>query len=303
MANGMSQVGIYGAQSWNIVEDYPWTVNGNKTPKSQAPRIILTEYQQTSQAILQSLRYYFEAAKNVAKSVEQGAAAVATGSQKNLNTTATTAGAASTDASSAYKGLYTADATGNTYTLPYYVKYHHNINNSWGENKPPLFGEVDELLKKGAKLFTPSAGIETAKSWEGTTPAQYEIEFALLNTVASTDVEKNKKFIEMLLTVNLQWRVNAVMSIPPVIYTVEVPGIRYSPVAIINNCAVENMGIMTYDSTNKENVPEAYNIRIQITELVMETRQIYSSKGTVTAIMSTSETSTAADEEASKNKK
>ena len=141
--------------SIDIVQNYNWTVSNKSTARNEAPRIIITERQQSVSSIRQSIEYWANQAKKVAQ------------------------GQIGTDP---YAGLYAVDPNiiGNTYTLPYYNTYHHIVENTWGENKG-IIGktmiDVSNAVTQFARVLYPSAGIEAAKSWEGTTPARYQFSF------------------------------------------------------------------------------------------------------------------------------
>jgi hypothetical protein len=77
--------------------------------------------------------------------------------------------------------------------------------------------------------------------------------------------------------------------VPPVIYEVSIPGIRYAPAAYISNLVVESIGQVNnvrlpatignggfLELNDLDiNVPDAWNITIQLTELLPETRNIF----------------------------
>ena len=52
-----------------------------------------------------------------------------------------------------------------------------------------------------------------------------------------------------------------------------VPGIRYSPVSVISSLQIDNIGVLKIvDGTV---IPEAYDIKIGMTDLLTESRQIF----------------------------
>jgi len=262
---------------YDIVKNYDWTVSNQTMARAEAPRIVLTEFQQTQSALTQSINYWFNQAgdfKNKAGSVIDGF--------KENGITKDSLMAAKNEALSytndPYRGLYIAEPTDNVFTLPYYANYNHSIQNSWGENKGPLGNVVNNVIVPVAKAIMPAGGIETAKAWEGMTSTSYSLVFQLLNTIGpniAANIEKNEKFKNVLIRSNLQYRLNSVAAVPPVIYSVEVPGIRYSPVAVISNLTVSNIGQLNY--IGGRNIPDGYEFTLHITELINETRQIFDS--------------------------
>ena len=124
-------------------------------------------------------------------------------------------------------------------------------------------------------MFLPSAGIESAQAWEGTTVATYSFVFQLLNTVRSGDVDRNKRLLDSLTFNNLMDKQDIFRLRPPVIYSLEIPGVRNSPAAVISNLRSEGLGQINKIGT--ENIPDAYEVTITIQELLRESRQIFES--------------------------
>jgi len=237
---------------FDVIEDFNWTVSQMGSVRNEVPYVILREFQQTDAALIQSINFWYQQAKEVKSIGKSGFGAMA----------------------NPYKGLYYAQETGFLYKLPYYSDYHHTISNSWGDNKGALGNLVDSVVVPVAKVLFPSAGVETAKAWEGGSAASYDITFQLLNTVeCKTDIPRNKELVNALIRANLQFKVNTVASLPPVFYEVEIPGIRYSPVSIISNLTVQHKGQMNI--VNGDIIPDAYEINIQILELVNESRNLF----------------------------
>jgi len=244
--NGKSGHGVV-----DVVGGYRWSVSKTAFALNEVPRIIITEYQQNLSSIAQGIDYW----------ANQG---------KEFATTGKTA--------DPYAGLYTVNQAelGNTYTFPFYEVYHHSVQQSWGENKGgiPFLGKVKEFAQGAARMVFPSAGIETAKTFEGTGPVSYSFTFNLFNTVdPSTDIPKNKDLIRMLINNNLADKVDFLIIRPPAICEIEIPGMRGKTVGVMSNIAINNMGQINY--MNGENIPDAYSITVNIQELLTESRQIW----------------------------
>ena len=92
-------------------------------------------------------------------------------------------------------------------------------------------------------------------------------------------------------------RRNLMLSYPPCIYEVEIPGVRHCPAAFISNFKVKDMGHKRYiDGTQ---YPDAYRVSISINEMLPESRNIYKGvdeNDTVTAIIDTQSVEEIADE-------
>ena len=241
----------------NVVENYRWSVSTSKLATSEVPTIEITEYQQSTSSMIQAMSYY---ATQTIDSIDSG-----------------------TLSGDPYEKLYAVDKReqGNMYILPYYSAYHHYIENRWGENK----GTISKMAAKAQSFATdltkavyPSANIEAAYSWQGSTPATYTFSFQLLNTVnPETDIPENRTFINTLLHNNLFDKLNIIAMRPPAICTIYIPGIRELTIGILH-IVIENFGqvnSMKLESESKKvNIPDAYNITITVQELLLESRQI-----------------------------
>ena len=259
---------------FDVVNDYNWCINNkrnNPNALSNVPRIILTEYQQDQSDLIANINYWFQQTKDIVSNTSITTAKTFVENLANIDKMV--------PASNPYRSLYSAKPTGNTYTLPFYNSYHHGISQSWGENQGAVGDYVDRFLVPMAKKFMPAAGIESIYAWAGTQAATYNIEFSLLNTVNNSYIQ-NKSFIDQLIHSNLQERLNPVASLPPCIYEVNIPGVRISPAAVIANLEIINSGQINNiigNDGNGENIPDEYLIRMNIIELIRESRLIYGS--------------------------
>jgi len=245
----------------NVVDNYSWTVSNKKIAREQCPRLILKEWQQTRSSVLQGINFFahqaysgYQAYKGFGKGPD------------------------------GYNSLYAAVKTGNEYVLPYYNEYNHTVTNSWNRNKGIVGNSLDTFIVNPAKAIYANAGIETAKQWEGTSEALLMVSFRLLNTInPSVDIAKNYKLINALIYNNLLDRQNILVAAPPCIYEMKIPGIRNSPACVIREITVQNIGqVNRMDAPagfeeigGKIAIPDAWNIIIQIQELLTESRQIF----------------------------
>jgi hypothetical protein len=192
--------------------------------------------------------------------------------------------------SNPYKDLYTGDYK-MSMRLPYFNEYHHNISQNWEENQGvlgPVVEAATKLATNVAKLITPAAGILYPKNYAGTQESSYSFTFYLINTYGGADpateikknLDKNKEFIENLIAASLHAQVNSIVVMPPYIWEVYIPGVRWSPAAVINNLVVNNKGTMNsgriLDGMAKNYIfPDAWEVTIGISELINESRSIY----------------------------
>ncbi len=94
------------------------------------------------------------------------------------------------------------------------------------------------------------------------------IQFPLYNTLDANDWIKNRNFFYIFASQNLFNKRDFITGLPPVWYRVYVPGQYYSHASCVTNFNVENLG-----NTRLEYggiiVPDAYQISITLTEMVM----------------------------------
>jgi hypothetical protein len=191
-----------------------------------------------------------------------------------------------------YEALYMGkEAT--KYKLPYLNEFHHNTSQNWQENQGPLGAgvkQLTDLAETVGKAVLPAAGILYPKSYAGAGPTSFSFTFNLINTNASngsieSNVTKNQKFLHQFVRDNLHDQ-NGVMSIiPPLIYEVYIPGVRWSPAAVVSGFTVNNKGSLNVNKGQmiipgigmKENYifPDAWEVTISITELINESRRIW----------------------------
>ena len=235
----------------DIVNTYRWSVSTSKEALKEVPTIEITEYQQNLASIQQGVRYYKYQAKMARDNQTTG---------------------------DPYMEMYSVQKAekGNKYIFPFYNPFHHSITNGWGESKgvtSTAVKTIEDGITTIATTLLPAAGIESMKSWEGTTPMPYTFTFQLLNTVTLSDIEKNKKLINALINNNLMDKIDFISVRPPAICLIKIPGVRKKTVGVMSNILIENLGQINV--INNENIPDAYQISITIQELLTESRQIW----------------------------
>lgn len=68
-------------------------------------------------------------------------------------------------------------------------------------------------------------------------------------------------------------QMSATLAAPPCLYSISIDGLRYAPVAVIESIQIQNLGVLRL--INGITVPEAYQVQINIQELLPESRQIF----------------------------
>lgn len=205
----------------------------------------------------------------------------------------------------AYKNTYKAEPTGNNYTFPYFTTEMRSKTNSWAQDTRVTEvatgvggGVLDRLGSVGAALQSPvvqnvisrvaggiadryegaSLGIEYPKIWQGSDAgATYSFDFYLFNTVSKEKIKDNWNIVHLLTHNNSYGRRSLVLHDAPVLYQVEIPGIRKSPVSAMKDLKIEMVGQMRKikDVAPVESIiPEAYHIVITMEDLFVESRQL-----------------------------
>jgi NACalpha-BTF3-like transcription factor len=211
-----------------------------------------------------------------------------------------------------YAGLYDLEDTGWSYILPFFDNKNHNIGGNWtkpaesgnfideiGGAVTSALGDVSASVNKimsamGAATGTtsvarPGTYIEQAKQYafEAQGPS-YSVEFNLYNTGTVTDVIDNWELCFALMYNLLPNRRTKTVFDPPPLYEVAIPGVRTSPVSFIKGMRVEFLGatrIMDLDVQGVNNtpsklrtiVPDAYSIKIDIEDVLPESKNFMQS--------------------------
>lgn len=190
-----------------------------------------------------------------------------------------------------YDGLYMAEKTGVVFQLPWFEEYHHNITQNWEDFKGLESTSLGEKAIKGWGVITNSPGIaiNTQKIWKGGSRATIPYTLTLFNATEDSEksIKQNQKFINRLIASTLHDQQGVTAVVPPAIYTMNIPGVRYSPACVISNLEISNIGtIVKYNSDTIEKgyvIPEAWRIKFSINELISESRQIFEGATKITA--------------------
>lgn len=214
-----------------------------------------------------------------------------------------------------YAGLY-ADAkkTGFQYIFPYYASTTVSINQAWGasiNSASNIYGKTMESLGNaqyttdsgtkftlggvtsfGTDLYamkkdTPMFGYEQPQYYSGPNISSFTVKFPLYNTDSVADIRRNFDFIKIFGYQNLFERRTFGTSLPPVMYECEfafghIGTVAARPAVYVSRFDAKNIGaIRSIDigigNSTKVLIPEAYLIEIQFTELIANSRNIFSS--------------------------
>ena len=276
----------------DVCRNYRWGVNGvDQKYIDEVPRIILTEYQSNSGPVLENLAY-------IGKAIGRAAASAGNAFNDTENADGSMSGVGR--GINPYLTMYKGVCTGNVYNLPFFSDYNHTVQNSWGVGDEH---KIVEKFRKGAETMASTiqvGKIEQRKVWSGAQSASYSFTFTLYNTYDVNDIAKNLLFVRTLLNNNLATRTGFATMLPPCFYKIEIPGIRYSPMAVMGGIDIRNLGQVNRTSmvlptggkgTDSAgvptgqgkmrrmdvNIPDAWEISITVNELLNESRDIYGS--------------------------
>lgn len=175
-----------------------------------------------------------------------------------------------------YKGVYKGKYTNHSYILPYYSEYHHANGQGWEEIQGTGIGVIDNLTNAivGAqKIMQPAAGFLYPKAYSGPNENTFSFSFNLINTTSISDAIKNKLFLERFITQNLHAISDYTTITPPCLYEIYIPGIRWSPAAVVQGLQVVNKGML--NNWNNYLVPDSWEVTVTIRELICESSNLF----------------------------
>lgn len=281
----------------DVVNNYNWTFSNNK---SEVPVALVTEYQINSGQLLAGLYYY---AKQASSTVSDTVSNASWGLLER-------GGAAADDP---YKFMYFATPTGFNYSFPWLgsdkftrsSEFAHDESisglvdigkqalqfpNKIGNSRVDRFTVLAESAAKlntlgklagslGTNLIVGKVGLNSSKSWMGTSGQSYTIEFSLLNTFNNTnEIRKNRELAYLLTYQNSPFRRNFAILDPVCIYQLSIPDVVHFPACFVSDLKITNVGttrLLRLDGENRT-IPEAYTFSITFTSLLEESRNIFS---------------------------
>ena len=178
-----------------------------------------------------------------------------------------------------YGGLYAREATGRTYTLPYFANDYFSTSNSFSDTTTmPLIGAVYEKLSEVANLLPalvePGVYVQRPQYYNfDTSGNEFSFSITLYNTITPLEHLKNSKLIQQLILNNLPRRKTRVVVEPPCIYEVLIPGKAFFPYCYISDLRVLHIG--TKRLMNGEIVPDAFEVQITIKSLTSDANNFY----------------------------
>ena len=249
-------------ESFDVVKDFTWTLS-KKT--DEVPVVKLIEFEVDESTIVNQISYY------------------ASGLGGQLG--------GDTDPMSPYKNLFPQKPTGNTYRFPYFSDVNFEVSTPvWqtldaveqGFNAIGLgdvFKGIEGVYKTGLAAVYPRVGImDRPRVWQNHEFRTINIKFPLFNTLNPDDWQKNRWLCWALVNQNLFTKRDFITSIPPVYYQVMIPGQHFSYASCVTNLTVNNRGNMRTlkdRSGNDCTVPDAYEVNMTLTDMVMPSRNLF----------------------------
>ena len=263
----------------DLVKDYRWTLsNLPDEDLKEVPYIKLKEFRSTQASITKQIKFYSSLFGDSTKSIISAP-------QSTGNVLAP------------YEGIWPHEnETGFTYKFPYFNKIGMELaSEPWagldsiGEaiNKGTdavgsLFGaDMGKALKNftavvenGGKAALmsqyPAVGVtDRPKIFMAHNDRNINISFVLYNTISTQEWLDNSDFIRIFMSQNLFNKKDYITGVPPVFYSVYIPGQYFCWAASVTNFKVEHLGNQRLIDYNGEIiVPDAYQVDITLTELV-----------------------------------
>jgi hypothetical protein len=301
----------------DVVNDFVWTSSSVKNSNTKVPYLYAVELRQMQNSLVSSALYYINAISNsniTSKGTEALDALISkvTGSEsgnvtsaltkfKNKINSFITAGVDKSILSSylnSYLSMYLTERTGFKYSFPFFEGKPHNITNGWQSSmqvKPTFGGMVDKAIDWAdtqaatINIMAPGTYIEKPKYFHF--PEEGEsvtFTFPLINTLKKSSYvpyQQNYELLWILAYQNKPFRTSFSRILPPKLYTVSVPGMKFLPYAYISNMDVQFLGsrrllpVNTPKGEIKTSIPEAYQVSITFTSLIADVGNLMVSNG------------------------
>lgn len=261
---------------------YCWTINN--LPDfilKEIPYIELTEYRQNVSQFLNSLYYRagtsIEAFKNSVQFTDGIFKDVGKGNVDDI--TKLVGSVESETGTSVFGDLYIGNSTSKHYKLPFLSEELYSAANEWSDASDADnvvanmiktgFKDITEAFNAPSKVFSTSSFTETVKMYKPSAEGnKIKLKFTLYNTKDVVSLQNHYDFVVHFTKVNKHIRTNRTNLLPPVYYTMNIPGIRYSPACYVSSLVIRNEGKTRI--LNNRIIPDAYNIDIELTDLVSD---------------------------------
>lgn len=266
--------------SFDIINDFQWTLNNSPKARELTPRIKISFFQQKSGQLTESINRWWGDISSIVDNVREGGGMID-----------------AIRSADPYENMYLADPIG-ALEAPFFSEEYITLAHTWQNNQSldAVKGVATELPKPGgniaakvvstalplAQSVPPKTFIEQPKVWGETGPTQTIFSFAIYNTIdPDNNIVKNKKLIDWLIYINSINKAGPVLALPPAICSYEIPGIKYSPVASIA-LDIKTIGQVTHRNNN--NIPDGYQVTMTLLDLLVRSKNMHDRNGPNTSI-------------------
>lgn len=257
----------------DVINKYRWTLTDPKG-RRETPKAILTEWRLLQSSLINSSRYY-------TAGLTQQVVSSKNPYLKNMK---------------GYTGLFDFEnPSGFYYVFPYFSDTANEVTNSWTTL------DILEKAKNAINIISPAAGkavdlatgvgglayesnfprvgiMDRPKLWESSGFRSINIKFPLFNTKDFSDIKRNWDLCYLLMYQNMFNKRDFITAIPPVFYTVYIPGQFFTIAAYVSDLKIYNRGnIRSLDidgSGRNRNVPDVYEIDMTLTDMVMPSQNM-----------------------------
>lgn len=307
----------------DVVGDFAWTSSPVQNSKPTIPYLFATELRQEQNSLIASALYYINAISN--SSITEGAATIIDKLLSNVGTTVGVGGtnvsaelltglkgkidsfiSTGVDKSiisnylTSYLSIYLTQPTGFKYSFPFFEGKPHSIANDWQSSMQIKPKYLSNLVEDGMDFIDTAAAtinalqpgtyIEKPKYFHF--PSEGEsitINLPLLNTIRRKEnlvpYQQNYELLWLLAYQNKPYRTSFSRILPPKLYTVTIPGMKFFPYSYISNMSVDFLGTRRQLPVNTPkgeiitSIPEAYQVSITFTSLIADVGNLMVSNG------------------------
>lgn len=299
----------------DVINDFAWTASPTTKTKLKIPYLYATELRQEQNSLVTSALYYINSMANgsittdavdaLTKMLGSGAGGSINEALNNFKSSINSLITSGADQSilstylQSYLGLYLTEPTGFKYAFPFFSGSPYDIKNQWQNSSQIKSMYADQLVEQGMKvvdaaaatlnIMQPGTYIEKPRYYHYPTEGE-SISFSLplINTIqkgSKLPYQQNYELLWILAYQNKPYRTSFSRILPPKLYTVSIPGMKYFPYAYISNMKVDFLGtrrqleVNTPIGTATTSIPEAYMLNITFTSLLADTGNLMISEG------------------------
>lgn len=296
----------------DVVNDFVWTSSPTKNSAETIPVLYAIELRQEQSSIVSSALYYINAIASAGvtskaiKSIDHLLHKCGTGEKPleglKARLNKLIEGGADKELLGkylkSYTGLYFTAKTGFQYAFPYFEGIPHDISSTWGSTAQ-IKNPITSTLEKGMEwidaaastlnIMTPGTYIEKPRYFQYPTEGEsITIKLPLLNTLRKNQrvpYQQNYELLWILAYQNKPFRTSFSRILPPKLYAISIPGIKYMPYSYISKMSVNFLGtrrqlpVRTPKGTIITSIPEAYDVSLTFTSLLADTGNLMINDG------------------------